>query len=465
MKRKGQRSEQTPSQLVSDYTIMLENGEIDFIKEDDWQSLIDYFVINNRLSDALEVSQKAIEQHNFSIELHINHARMLLANEFYREAVLFVEEKSYLSPNDPEFILVKAQGMLNLGEEDCCQELISSIKKDADNDLLTDILLTETDLYERAQEFDLMFDALQNILLIHPDNTEALERIWLCTELSGRYEDSILLHQKIIENDSYSFQAWYNLGQAYFSMEQYDQAADAFEYAYLINEDFEFAYRDRGESLLLLTHYELALNCYQEVKERFVPDADLYCKIGQCYAFLEQPELAIDHFSVSLQMGNTTGEVHFHLGVCLVTLEKFIGAEQSLRKAVELEPEREEYHLALADLYFQQENYELASISYQKAVDLAPENYLIWCQYAGFLLLTHGDEAAMEAIDEALFYSDSAELHYLKVVCMLSAGKRQEAIINLMKLMDTYPEHADYVYEVMPDLKDDAEVTAIIAGL
>lgn len=443
---------------------MLENGEINFLNEEDWLSLIDHFVINNRLAEALDVSLKAIEQHNFSIELHINHARMLLANEFYAEALLFTEDKAYLSPNDPEFTLVKAQAYLHTGEEDLCQQLISEIKKDADPDLLTDILLTETDLYEREQEFDMMFESLQNILLLQPGNTEALERIWLCTELSGRYEDSVLLHQKIIENDSFSYQAWYNLGQAYFSLEQYEEASEAFEYAYLINEDFEFAYRDRGESLLLLTQYEQALSCYQEVKERFVPDADLYCKLGQCYAFLEQPDLAIDHFSVSLQMGNTTGEVHLHLGVCLVTLEKYNSAEDSLHKAISLEPEREEYHLALADLYFQQENYEMAAISYQKAVDLAPENYLIWCQYAGFLLLTHGDEAAMEAIDEALFYSDSAELHYLKVVCLLSAGKRQEAIINLMKLMDMYPDQAEYVYEVMPDLKNDAEVTAIIAG-
>ena len=248
------------------------------------------------------------------------------------------------------------------------------------------------------------------------------------------------------------------------SEERYEDAAEAFEYAYLINDDFEFAFRDRGEALLLLSKYDEALKCYQDVKERFVPDADLYCKIGQCYAFLDQHEIAIEHFAVSLQMGNVNGDVHFHMGVCLGLIERYKSAEESINKAISLDPDREEFHLALADLCFQQDKLEEAAQHYQKAVDLAPDNNLAWLQYAGFLLLAYGEEAAMEVVEEAMFYSDSAEFHYFKVVCLITAGKRQEAIINLMNLMDSCPEQADYMYEVMPELKNDAEVNAIITG-
>ena len=464
MKRKGQRYAQASKQLLADYTEMLISGEVNYLSEEDWLQLVDYFVINNQLSEALAVSEKAIGQHGFSIELHIHHTRMLLANELTRQAIDFIEAKSFLSPNDPEFTLLKAQALLQDGDEESCQNLLAQIKKEADTDLLVEILLTETDLFEKTQEFNLMFDSLQNILLNQTGNNEALERIWLCTELSGRYEDSIILHQKLLEKDSFSFQAWYNLGQAFFSEDRYAEAAEAFEYAYLINDDFEFAYRDRGEALLLLSKYEEALKCYQDVKEKFVPDADLYCKIGQCYAFLDQHELALEHFAVSLQMGNTEGDVHFHMGVCLGLLEKFSSAITSLQKAIKLDPEREEFHLAIADIYFQQDNPEEAAQHYQKAVDLAPDNHLAWLQYAGFLLLAYGDEAALEIIEEAMFYSDSAEFHYFKVVCLIAAGKRQEAIINLMTLMDSHPNKAEYMYEVMPELKNDAEVNAIIAG-
>lgn len=464
MKRKGQRYDQASKKLLSDYEGMVNSGEISYLAEEDWLALIDYYVTNNELLLALQVSDKAIAQHIFSIELHIHHGRMLLANERISEVLDFLEEKSFLSPADPEFTLIKAQAFLQSGDEDTCQELLSQIKRDSDPDLLVEILLTETDLYERAQEFNLMFDSLQNILLHQSCNTEALERIWLCTELSGRYEDSIILHQKLLEKDSYSFQAWYNLGQAFFSEERYEEAAEAFEYAYLINDDFEFAYRDRGEALLLLSKYDEALKCYLDVKERFVPDADLYCKIGQCYAFLDQPELALEHFAVSLQMGNNEGEVHFHMGVCLGLMEKFESALDSLQKAIKTDPEREEFHLAIADIYFQLNKLEQASYHYQKAVDLAPDNHVAWLQYAGFLLLAYGEEAALEIIDEAMFYSDSAEFHYFKVVCLISAGKRQEAIISLMSLMDEYPNKADYMFEVMPELKNDSEVNAIIAG-
>jgi tetratricopeptide (TPR) repeat protein len=331
--------------------------------------------------------------------------------------------------------------------------------------LLLDILISEADLFERTQEFNLMFDSLHNILLQAPNNTEALERIWLCTELSGRYEDSILLHQKILEIDSYSFQAWYNLGQAFYSEERYEEAANAFEYAYLINDDFEFAYRDRGEALLILGKYAEALKCYQDVKERFVPDADLYSKTGQCFAFLGQHELAIEHYATSLQMGNKEGDIHFHIGASLCYLEKYNSSKESFLKAIDINPDREEFYLALADVYYQCDEIELAIIQYQKAVDISPDHYIGWLQYASFLLLVYGEESAMEVIEEAFFYCDSPELHYLKVVCLISGGKRQDAILSLMQLMEECPEKAPYLFEVMPELKEDLEVKAILAGM
>lgn len=465
MKRKGQRNEIVSQALIADYELMAQNGQINYLTEEDWLALIDYYIVDNNIEKALTISKTAIHQHSFSIELHIEHAKMLLANDKPGEALEFLEDKSFLSPNDPEFILGKAQAYCALNENMDALELLQQIKLVSDNELQEEVSLTEADIFEKAQEFNLMFDSLHNVLLNNPKHVEALERIWLCTELSGRYEDSIELHNKILEDDSYCYQAWYNLGQASYSLEQFEEAANAFEYAYLINEDFEFAYRDRGEALLELGRYDDALKCYTEVKERFVPDADLYYKIGQCYLYKAQPELALEYFAVSKQMGNLDHELHFHTALCLGQLKRFPAAIKSMEKSIELDPDREDYYLALADLFFQADNNDEALIHYQKAVDLAPDQVQSWLQFAGFLLVTYGDEAALETIDEAEFYCQSPELSYLRVVCMMASGKRQEAILKLMQLVDSFPDKATYLFEVMPELKDDSEVTAILAGM
>lgn len=465
MKRKGQRSETVTESLIADYELMAQNGQINYLCEEDWLSLIDHFVVENNIQKALSVSEAAIRQHSFSIELHIEHARMLLASDLPQEALNFLEEKSFLSPNDPEFILGKAQASCALNMNVEALELLQEIKLISDNEIQEEISLTEADIFEKLQEFNLMFDSLQNVLLHNPKHAEALERIWLCTELSGRYDDSIALHNKLLEEDSYCYQAWYNLGQAYYSIDQHEDAANSFEYAYLINEDFEFAYRDRGEALLEMGKFDEALKCYTEVKERFVPDADLYYKIGKCYSLKEQPELALEYFAVSQQMGNLDDEINFHMAICLGQLNRFPAAIASLEKAISLDPDREDYYLALADMFFQSENNDEALIHYQKAVDLAPDLLHSWLQFAGFLLLTFGDEAALETIDEAEFYCPSAELAYFRVVCMMSAGKRQEAILKLMQLVDSFPEKVNYLFEVMPELKEDSEVNAILAGM
>ncbi len=466
MKRKGQQQNLASPQLLSHYEAMLQSGELSYLNEEDWLALIDYYSLGvaNKSQVALTVSERAIAQHPFSIELHVQHARMLNLNDESKKAIEFIEEKQYLSPNDKEMLLVKAQALLQDDEDEKSQALLAKIKKEADPELLIDILLTEADVLEKQQEFDLMFESLQNVLLLQNDNQEALERIWLCTELSGRYEDSIILHKKVLELDSFSFQAWYNLGQAYFSEEKYNDAQEAFEYAYLINDDFEFAYRDRGEALLILGKYKDALNCYQEVKEKFIPDSDLYCKIGQCYGFLDQPEIALEHFAVSLQMGNVDADVYFHTGLCLNASQKFESAIDSLEKAIKIDPEREEFHLAIADIYFHIEKNEPAIYHYQKAVDIAPENSIAWLHYASFNFLHYGEEAALEIIDEALFYCDTPEFQYFKVVCLIAAGRRQEGMVKLLQLLKEFPAKANFMYEVMPDLIQDTEFSLIIEG-
>src|SRR5690625_6815507 len=78
------------------------------------------------------------------------------------------------------------------------------------------------------------------------------------------FEESIELHKHIINEDPYSYMAWYNLGQAYSCVGQYEKALAAYEYSYLIEPGFELGYQDRGDLFFELGRYKEALECYNE---------------------------------------------------------------------------------------------------------------------------------------------------------------------------------------------------------
>ena len=89
------------------------------------------------------------------------------------------------------------------------------------------------------EDYNKMFESLQNALVADLNCEEALERIWLCTELANKYKESAVLHNQILDKNAYSYLAWYNLGHAYNGLKMNKEAIEAFEFSYVIRENFE----------------------------------------------------------------------------------------------------------------------------------------------------------------------------------------------------------------------------------
>src|SRR5690606_12420665 len=131
------------------------------------------------------------------------------------------------------------------------------------------IYLSKALIYESIKQYQSMFGALKKSVFSNPENAEALERVWFCVEMTQEHDESIRFHKKFINNNTYSYIAWYNLGYAFSAKGNYKHARDAFEYAFIINDKFEFAYRECAECCIKLKKYKQALRCYDEFLEYF----------------------------------------------------------------------------------------------------------------------------------------------------------------------------------------------------
>src|ERR1700743_2634992 len=120
------------------------------------------------------------------------------------------------------------------------------------------------------------------ILNEEPNNEEALYKICFWTDFTGRNEEGIRLHQKIIDDFPFNELAWFNLAAAYQGLKLYEKAIDAYLYAVAIDDKFDYAYRNMGDAFIRLRKYRDAIESLEKVLELSRPEEWIIGGIGTC---------------------------------------------------------------------------------------------------------------------------------------------------------------------------------------
>lgn len=448
-------------ELVSKYEDMSITGSV-FLSEKDYNKLINYYEEEYLLERAIDIADCAIAQYGFTADFYIRKAVLLIAAEKEEFAMYALDQAEIYAPNDIVVSLLRSEALTSLELFDEALQLLESLKEGASSKDLSNIYVYESLVYEAMEENERMFYSLKAALFENPQSKDALERMWICVELSKRYRESIELHEQILENDPYSYLAWYNLGAAYAYYGDYASAIEAYEYAYIINEKFEFAYRDCAEICYELKNYQKALQCYQDTLVHFEPDEDIFLRIGQCYQQLGNNVIAKTFYEKAGQMNPYNDEVWFHIGECYAQEEKWHKAIGFFKRANKIDNRREEYLSALADAFYQIGDYKKAEPLFKAATEVAPEQNEYWLKYGFFLMEMERFEDAADLFDEAEIHSVDTAFLYCKSVCLFRMARRQEALFLLGDALGENFDMHDSLFDLMPGLMNDSDVQAII---
>ncbi len=254
-----------------------------FLEEDAFEKIIDYFDDTEDLVQALEAAEAGIDQYPYSAMLHIKKADLLIASRRYHEALEILGHAELLDSNDINLYILKTDVYLALDQPEKAVELLENALSLFEGRERIEMLFELADVYDDYEEFDKIFDCLKLILEQDSGNEEALYKICFWTDFTGRNEESIKLHQQIIEQDPYSELAWFNLGAGYQGLKLYEKSIDAYKYAVAIDEKFDYAYRNMGDAYIRLRKYKEAVECLERVLELSRPEDVIYEAIGHCY--------------------------------------------------------------------------------------------------------------------------------------------------------------------------------------
>ncbi len=449
--------------LIFQYEAMSQQGTVCFLEKAVFWQLIDYYQEREEIAKAIEVVENATRQHLFSPEFHIRKSQLLAATKNYHAALTALDEAQKLAPFDEELLLLKTELLIKQKRFDEALTILKDIRLNTFQPNLEKVYYLESFIHEGNQQHTKMLHALRRAVLLNPYFEQAFERLWFITELYQIYEPCIKIYQKVLEKDAYSWPAWYNLGHCYACLEQYQESAEAYDFALTINEEFEYVYRDYAQVCIELGAHQKALDLFLAVMKKFEADSDLFRCIGECYQALDAMDQSRYYFRKSIKKDPANDIAHFKLGLCLIESGHWHRAIPPLEAACDLNDLNEEYVAALAHGYAMIDHRDKALKQFQKATEMAPENEEYWIELIQFLYDWHKYENALEIIDEAEINTGGSRFVFFKAACLFELGQEDHALMLFEQGLSENFDHHELIFSLKDSFLKEKKVDQLLS--
>ena len=452
------------NELLRQYQNLKNGRSHTFMEEDAFERIIDHFDEKDKLQDALEATEIGLSQFPYSSQLMIKKADLLLAARKYKEALEVLELAEIYDSSDLNLYILKTDAYLALDEPAKAVELLEAALQLFEGEERLDLLFELADVYDDYEEFDKVFDCLKLILEDEPNNEEALYKICFWTDFTGRNEESIRLHQKIIEDFPFSELAWFNLAAAYQGLKLYEKSIDAYQYAVAIDEKFDYAYRNMGDAFLRLRKYKEAIEVLEKVLELTRPEDVIYEAIGHCYHRMGNYAQARFHYKKAVHLNPEDSKLHYKIAVTYMLEEQWQSAVKQLESAMRIHRSVPEYNLAMGQCKMNLKLFKEAIQYFGNVVRNKTKNVAGWEALIGCLIKAAFYEEAIEQCIAAMKATEGKPIFLFYYSTILFAlGKSKDALLKLEMAMDKAPRLLKKFIELNPSILQNNQVVDIVA--
>ena len=451
-------------EILKRYENLKKGRSNSYIDEESFEKIIDYFDEKEDISSALEAAETGAEQYPFSSTMLIRKADLLIATHKYRDALNLLEHAAMLDSSDINVYILKTDAYLALDKQEKAVEILEQALALFTGEERISLLFELSDVYDDYQEFEKVFDCLKLILEQEPNNEEALYKICFWTDFTGRNEESIKLHQKIIDEFPYNELAWFNLAAAYQGIKLYEKALDAYQYAIVINEKFDYAYRNMGDAYIRLKKYKEAIEVLQKVLELTKPEALIYEALGFCYDKLHNNGQARFYYRKASHITPEDSKLFYKIACTYFNEGQWDSAAKQLEAALKFQRHQLEYNLLMGECKMQQGFYKDAIQYFSAIVTTRPKNKKGWEALVRCLYKAEYFEEAKDQVTMALKISNGQPifLYYLSAI-LFALGKTKEATLQLEHAIAKSPKLVKQFVELNPSILQNHHVVDVIS--
>ena len=450
-------------ELLRQYGYLRDGKAHSFIDEDSFERIIEYYDEKDELTAAIEAANFATELYPYSSILQIKKADLLIAARYYEEALAILEKAEILDRSDINLYILKTDVFLALDQQQKAAALLEEAVDLFNGDERIELLFELADVYDDYEEFDKVFNCLKLILNQDPNNEEALYKICFWTDFTGRNEEGIKLHNKIIDQNPFNELAWFNLGAAFQGIKLYEKAVDAYLYALAIDEKFDYAYRNLGDAYLRLRKYKEAIEVLQKVLELTRPEDVVYEAIGHCYDKQKNYAQARFHYRKASHLSPDDSHLHYKIACTYMNEEYWDSAIKSLETAMRIKRSDADYNFALAKCYMELNSIKEAVIYFSAFIKSRPKNIKGWKELIKCLYSAGFFEEALEQVENAEKNLRKPLLSYYKAAIYFQLGKSKEALVVLDLALQNNARQVKQLIDLNPSLLQKQSVVELIA--
>ena len=163
---------------------------------------------------------------------------------------------------------------------------------------------------------------------------------------------------------------YYNRGNTYYSLKEYEKAINDYNTAIESNSNNASYYNNRGISFNSLKEYEKAINDYNKAIELNPSYALAYNNRGVSFYNLKKYGKAIISYSRAIKLDPDYSSPYYNKGLVYNTFKKYEKAIKNYNKAIELNPNNSSYYNSRGNALNNSEKYEEAIEDYNRAIAL-----------------------------------------------------------------------------------------------
>jgi tetratricopeptide (TPR) repeat protein len=435
-----------------------------FLEEEAFERIIDHFDEIDDFPKALEVAETGLEYFPFSSQLLVKNADLLIVTRKYHEALELLDRALLFDSSDINIPILKTDAYLALDQQEKAVEILEEALHHFEGEDRQELLFELADVYDDYEEFDKVFDCLKLILEGDLTNEEALYKICFWTDFTGRNEESIQLHQRIIDEHPYCELAWFNLGAGYQGLKLYEKAIDAYQYAIAIDEKFDYAYRNMGDAYIRLRQYKEAIEVLEKVVELTRPEEVIYEAIGHCYHRLKNYAQARFHYRKASHMNPDDSKLYYKIALTYIDEGHWEQAIKQLENAMRIQRNVPEYNLAMGECKMNLDYYKEAIQYFSMVVKQRPRNVNGWealvkCLYQKELF----EEACTQCLAALQATEGKPVFLFYYTAALIGTGKWKEALLQLERAMEKAPKLLKKFVELNPAVLQNNQVVDIIA--
>jgi len=255
-------------------------------------------------------------------------------------------------------------------------------------------------LHQWTRGQDMLLQYLRN----EPQNTEALELLAYSFAQSGKVDEAIGIHKKLVQNHPFQTQYLLALAKAQTAAKYYDEAVDTLEFAARVSpEQTKETVRLLADLYVERNMYRQAASCYQKIilssDSLSVED---YHRLGYTYFQTGEFFSAGRAFEKIRQIEPSNTKAPLYLGHIAAEKGQIEEARKYYLEAIKLNESSKEPLLALAELELKNEKYSNAAEHFSRAIALGEQSVAVYYNNVLALMLSERLALAKTAIKEAL---------------------------------------------------------------